>query len=144
MRDPGATTNRHLGSGSGPVLASLAAWAGATLSSLCCLLPLLVIVLGLGSGAFMATTMSYRWILLPAGVVGVIGGCALHVRERRRCGALGCRVAGGRAALGLLILASLVVATAIALDRLPEVTSDLIAALTEGGAPGGHGAGGPR
>jgi hypothetical protein len=147
MRDPGATTNRHLGSGSGPVLASLTAWAGATLSSLCCLLPLLVIVLGLGSGAFMATTMSYRWILLPAGVVGVIGGFALYVRERRRCGALGCRVAGSRTTLALLAAAGLVVAAAIALDRLPEVTSDLIAALTGGGAPGGasgHGAGGPR
>jgi hypothetical protein len=30
------------------------------LSSLCCLLPLAVIVLGLGSGAFMAVTMRYR------------------------------------------------------------------------------------
>jgi hypothetical protein len=39
-----------------------AAWAGALLSSLCCLLPLAVIVLGLGSGAFMAVTMQYRWI----------------------------------------------------------------------------------
>jgi len=37
-----------------PVGASLAAWIGAVLSSLCCLLPLTVIVLGLGSGAFMA------------------------------------------------------------------------------------------
>jgi len=40
--------------------AGLAAWAGAVLSSLCCLLPLAVIVLGLGSGAFMAVTMQYR------------------------------------------------------------------------------------
>lgn len=30
------------------------------LSSLCCLLPLAVIVLGLGGGAFMAVTMRYR------------------------------------------------------------------------------------
>jgi hypothetical protein len=42
--------------------AGAAAWAGALLSSLCCLLPLAVIVLGLGSGAFMAATMQYRWI----------------------------------------------------------------------------------
>jgi hypothetical protein len=42
---------------SGSVGAGLAAWAGALLSSLCCLLPLAVIVLGLGSGAFRAVTI---------------------------------------------------------------------------------------
>jgi hypothetical protein len=41
----------------GSLGASVAAWAGAVLSSLCCLLPLAVIALGLGSGAFMAVTM---------------------------------------------------------------------------------------
>ena len=41
----------------------IAAWLGALLSSLCCFLPLTVIVLGLGSGAFMAITMPYRWLL---------------------------------------------------------------------------------
>ncbi len=70
----------------GSVGAGLAAWAGAALSSLCCLLPLAVIVLGLGSGAFMAVTMQYRWILIPAGVLGVTTGFVLYVRERRREG----------------------------------------------------------
>lgn len=37
--------------------AGLVAWVGAALASLCCLLPLAVIVLGLGSGAFMATVI---------------------------------------------------------------------------------------
>src|SRR2546425_5801540 len=56
----------------GSVGAGVAAWFGAALSSLCCLLPLAVIVLGLGSGAFMAVTMQYRWILIPAGAIGVV------------------------------------------------------------------------
>src|SRR5262249_39478659 len=30
------------------------------------------IVLGLGSGAFMATTMQYRWLLVPAGIIGIV------------------------------------------------------------------------
>ena len=107
--------------------ASLAAWTGALLSSLCCLLPLAVIVLGLGSGAFMAVAMQYRWILIPAGVLGVGAGVALYVRERRRCAQLACRMAGRRLTLALLILAVIVLATSIALDRLPELTSDLIA-----------------
>src|SRR2546425_10276923 len=89
--------------------AGLAAWAGAVLSSLCCLLPLAVIVLGLGSGAFMAVTMQYRWILIPAGLFGVGTGFVLYVREHRRCAALACRMAGSKITLTLLVLASVVV-----------------------------------
>lgn len=91
----------------GSLGAGVAAWAGAVLSSLCCLLPLTVIVLGLGSGAFMAVTMQYRWILIPTGVLGVVVGVALYILERRRCDALACRMAGGRTTLVLLVLASL-------------------------------------
>ena len=121
----------------GAIGAGAVAWLGAALSSLCCLLPLAVITLGLGSGAFMALTMQYRWILIPAGVVGILAGFALYIRERRRCDALACRMAGSRLTLALLALASLVVATSIVLDRFPEITSDLIARATDGG---GHGA----
>jgi len=105
----------------------MAALTGAVLSSLCCLLPLAVILLGLGSGAFMTVTMQYRWLLIPAGVLGVGAGFALYVRERRRCDRLGCRMAGSRITLALLILAALVVTTSIVLDRFPEMTSDLLA-----------------
>jgi hypothetical protein len=124
----------------GSVGPGVAAWAGALLSSLCCLLPLTVIVLGLGSGAFMAVTMRYRWILIPAGVVGVAAGFALYVQERRRCDALACRMVGRRATLTLLMIASLVVATSIVLDRFPVVTSDLLARVTDRTGPGtaGH------
>jgi hypothetical protein len=107
--------------------AGAVAWIGATLSSLCCLLPLAVIVLGLGSGAFMATTMQYRRLLIPAGIIGIVTGFALYMRERRRCDALSCKMAGSRLTLALLIVASLVVTTSIMLDRFPELTSDLLA-----------------
>jgi uncharacterized membrane protein len=123
----------------GSVGAGLAAWAGALLSSLCCLLPLAVIVLGLGSGAFMAVTMRYRWILIPTGVLGISVGVVLYARERKRCDALGCRMAGSRITLALLIVASLVVATSIVLDRFPEMTSQLLARVTEGPVPGAAG-----
>jgi uncharacterized membrane protein len=79
-----------------------------------------VIVLGLGSGAFMATTMQYRWLLVPAGIIGIVTGFVLYLRERRRCDALACRMAGSRISLALLILASVVVATTIVLDRFPN------------------------
>ncbi len=108
----------------------MAALTGAVLSSLCCLLPLAVILLGLGSGAFMAVTMQYRWLLIPVGVLGVGAGFVFYARERRRCDQLGCRMAGSRITLALLILAALVVATSVALDRFPEMTSDLLAWAT--------------
>ena len=121
----------------GSVGAGVAAWTGALLSSLCCLLPLTVIALGLGSGAFMAVTRQYRWILIPTGILGVLAGFALYIRERRRCDALACRMAGGRTTLALLVLASLVVVTVIVLDRFPETTSDFLAHLSHAS---GHGA----
>src|SRR5437879_7494007 len=116
----------------GSIGAGLAAWAGALLSSLCCLLPLAVIVLGLGSGAFMAVTMRYRWLLIPAGVIGVTTGFVLYVRERRRCNALACRMGGGRVTLTLLIVAGLVVAPSLVLDRFPELRSALLVRLPAG------------
>jgi uncharacterized membrane protein len=104
-----------------------------------------VIVLGLGSGAFMATTMQYRWLLVPAGVIGIVAGFVLYLRERRRCDALACRMAGSRITLALLIVASLVVTTSIALDRFPEFTSDLLAHAMSGNAPhSSHDMGGMR
>src|SRR2546422_2082273 len=109
------------------VTAGLVAWVGAALASLCCLLPLAVIVLGLGSGAFMATTMQYRWLLVPAGIIGIAVGFVMYVRERRRCDALACRMAGSRITLTLLIVASVVVTAAVVLDRFPEFTSALLA-----------------
>jgi len=125
--------------------AGVVAWVGAALASLGCLLPLVVIVLGLGSGAFMATTMRYRWLLVPAGIIGIVAGYALYLRERRRCDALVCRMAGSRTSLALLILASLVVTATIVLDRFPEFTSDLLARVMSGDqSQGGHNMGGMR
>jgi hypothetical protein len=123
----------------GAIGASLVAWSGAVLSSLCCLLPLAVIVLGLGSGAFMSVTMRYRWLLIPTGVLGVAAGFVLYAREQRRCDALGCRMAGRRVTLAVLIVASMIVTTSIVLDRFPEMSADLLSRLAGDGDSGaGH------
>ncbi len=129
----------------GALGAGVVAWLGAALSSLCCLLPLAVIVLGLGSGAFMATTMPYRWLLIPAGIIGVGSGFGMYVREKRRCDARACRMAGSRITLAVLIVASFVVAASIVLDRFPEFTSDLLTHVMNGDPPHpGHDMGGMR
>src|SRR5262245_36507060 len=115
--------------------AGVVAWVGAVLASVSGPLPLTVIVLGLGGGAFMATTMQYRWLLVPAGIVGIVAAFVLYIRERRRCDALACRMAGSRITLTLLVVATLVVTAAVVLDRYPEFTSDLLAHLMSSDAP---------
>jgi hypothetical protein len=73
-------------------------------------------------------------------------GFVLYARERRRCDALGCRMAGSRATLAALLVASLIVASSIVLDRFPEMTSDVLAYLAgdahSGAGPGMTGMGG--
>jgi len=99
---------------------------GAVLASLCCLLPLGVVLLGLGSGAFMAVTLQYRPILLPLGIAGVSGGFWLYARERKRCAALGCQMAAGGVNLWILTLATAVLFAEIVLALFPEWSSRLL------------------
>jgi len=106
-----------------PALVSL---VGAFAASLCCLLPLAVVVLGLGSGAFMATTMRYQGILLPLGILGVTAGYVLYVRERRRCQALVCTMAGSRVNLVALGVATAVLLGEVVLVAFPEGASRLL------------------
>jgi hypothetical protein len=100
--------------------------SGAVVSSLCCLLPLLVILLGLGSGAFMATTMKYTAVFVPIGIASVGAGFYLHVRERHRCARGRCRMAGGPWNLALLTFSALVVAITTFLALFPATASDLL------------------
>ena len=103
--------------------------SSALIASLCCALPLAVVLLGLGSGAFMMTTMQYRWLLLPIGGVGVSIGYGLYVREQRRCGRLACRMAGGRLNLVLLLFATLLLVFELFLTMAPSLSDALLARL---------------
>lgn len=105
-----------------PAVVSL---VGGFAASLCCLLPLAVIVLGLGSGAFMATTMRYRWLLLPLGILAVLIGYLWYFRARRRCQALGCAMAGGRLNAIALGLATAVLLAEVGLVAFPAGASRL-------------------
>ena len=121
----------------------------ASVASLCCLLPLAVVVLGLGSGAFMAVTMKYAAIFIPAGILGTGVGYYLYLRERTRCARLGCAMAGRRVNLGLLMLSTLTLGVAVTLTALPEYTARLIASwggtvpMDDRMAPARHGAAQP-
>ncbi len=110
----------------GDVKSGAVSLVSAFAASLCCVLPLAVILLGLGSGAFMATTMKYRAILIPLGVGGVALGDFLYLRERRRCRTLACKMVGAKFNLGLLIFATAVVTVAVFFDLFPAFASKLL------------------
>lgn len=110
----------------GSLKVGLVSLSSAIVASLCCLLPLAVVLLGLGSGAFMMVTMQYRTIFLPVGVIGVAFGFHLYLREKRRCNTLGCALTGGKVNLVLLLCATVVVAAALVLDFFPELTSNIL------------------
>jgi hypothetical protein len=110
----------------GNLKSGLVSFSSAIIASLCCLLPLAVVLLGLGSGAFMMVTMQYRAIFLPIGVIGVGLGYYLHFREKRRCTSLGCAFAGGKINLVLLFFATVILAEALVLDIFPQFTSNIL------------------
>jgi hypothetical protein len=106
--------------------AGAVSFSSAIVASLCCLLPLAVVLLGLGSGAFMMVTMQYRYILLPVGVIGVGLGYYFHFREKRRCTTIGCSFVGKKTNLALLVFSTVVVAVALIFDFFPELTSSYL------------------
>lgn len=108
------------------LLGGMISAGGAAVSSVCCVLPVSIVLLGLGSGAFMATTMKYTSVFVPLGVINVSAGFYLHLRERRRCGREGCPMAGSTLNLILLIVSAVVVSAAVFFSFLPGLSSDLL------------------
>ncbi len=106
-----------------PVATGLVA---ALLAASCCLLPIALIATGLAGASLMMTMMSYEWLTLPLGVFGLAGAYALHVRERRRCDAIGCQLVGARTTTIVLGLATAVVVVAMLLKLFPSWTSSIL------------------
>jgi hypothetical protein len=106
--------------------AGIVSFSAAIVASLCCLLPLAVVLLGLGSGAFMMVTMQYRSIFLPAGVIGVALGYLFYFREIRRCNTFGCSFVARKTNLALLLIATVVVGVTVILDLFPALTSEIL------------------
>ena len=98
----------------------------AIVASLCCVLPLAVVLLGLGSGAFMMYTMKYSYIFIPIGVVGVSLGYFFYFREKKKCDALSCRMAAGKFNLIMLVFSTIVVLMAISFYLFPGLIAPLL------------------
>jgi hypothetical protein len=110
------------------VKSGMVSLVSALVSSLCCVLPLTVVLLGIGSGAFMMTTMKYSNIFIPIGVIGVGLGYFLYFRQKKKSAACGCPMPAGKLNLTILIFATIVVVLSFIFNVFPE----LIAPLLEG------------
>jgi len=79
----------------------------AVLASICCVGPLLLAALGLGSLGVSAVIGEYHWYFIAG--AGIILGVAWfgYLRERRRCQTARCEMAGDRAARMTLAIATL-------------------------------------
>ena len=100
--------------------------ASAFVASLCCVLPLAVVLLGAGSGAFMMTTMKYSNIFIPIGVVGVGLGYFLYFRKKKKSAACGCPMTAGKLNLTILVFATIVVALSAVFNIFPEFIAPLL------------------
>ncbi len=101
----------------------------AVLAASCCLLPLVLIATGLAGAGLMMTMMRYEWLTLPVGVGALFVACMLHVRERSRCDAAGCRLVGERVTRVVLGVATAVVTVALLLKLFPSWTAGILEAL---------------
>lgn len=88
----------------------------AVLASVCCLGPLLLAVLGLGSLGLGAALGRYHWWFIGAAIVLLAYAWRSYVAEAHRCRATRCQMARGRTTGAALTLASVVVATLVGLN----------------------------
>ncbi len=109
------------------VKSGMVSLASAFVASLCCVLPLAVVLLGVGSGTFMMTTMKYSNIFIPTGVIGVSLGYFLYFRQKKKSAACGCPMPAGKLNLTILIAATLVVIMAVVFNTFPELIAPLLA-----------------
>jgi copper chaperone CopZ len=86
----------------------------AVLGSICCVGPLLLIALGLGTGA--AVIGRYHWFFIAAAFVVLVWAWIKHFREKVRCACEHRAMSGRGINLVSLILASAIVATFAALN----------------------------
>ncbi len=106
-----------------PMISSL---PSAIIASSCCVLPLAVVLLGLGGGTFMMVTMKYSIIFIPIGVVGVGLGYFFYFREKKKSTACGCPMPAGRLNLIILIFATVMVVISIIFNTFPERIAPLL------------------
>ncbi len=88
----------------------------AVLASVCCLGPVLLVLLGFGSLGFGALIGRYHWWFIAAAIGLLAVAWRSYLKEAGRCRAASCEMACGNTTRVFLILASVVVTAFIGLN----------------------------
>ncbi len=79
------------------------------LTSVCCIGPILLLALGLGSATLTAGLAKNKWLFMGIGVTALSASYYLYFRERRRCATMECALTGRKAKKALMGAATAVV-----------------------------------
>ena len=85
-------------------------------ASICCVLPMRIVLLGLGSGGFMMVTMQYRIILYPSGLLGLAMSYWLYFRRKQVCEAQVCQMQGKRWNIAALVFSTVLMSLVTYVD----------------------------
>ncbi len=88
----------------------------ALLASACCLGPMLLVLLGLGSLGLGAVLGRYHWWFIGTALTLLVGAWRRYLKEAARCRAGSCAMARGKTTRMALLLASVVVAVFVGLN----------------------------
>lgn len=88
----------------------------AVIASVCCVGPLVLVFLGLGSLGLGAVLGRYHWWFILAAIVILTIAWRSYATEARRCKAASCEMARGKTTRTVLLLASVVVAVFVGLN----------------------------
>lgn len=88
----------------------------ALFASICCIGPLVLILLGLGSLGIGAIIGKYHWWFLGAGVLMILIAWRYYFKEKKACNSKACQMENKTKTLVILITATLIVAFFIVLN----------------------------
>lgn len=106
----------------------------ALMASVCCLGPVLLVLLGLGSLGFGAILGRYHWWFIAAAMAILTFAWRSYLKEAGRCRTAHCEMAQGKTTKTVLILASTVVAAFVGLN-LYTYASQHRSSSAPGGTP---------
>lgn len=105
----------------------------AVFASVCCVTPLLLVLLGLGSLGMGAVLGHFHWWFLGAALILLTVAWRRYFQERRRCATDRCEMASGTPTRWTLLGASLVVAAFAGLNLVTFASQRQQTASTSGG-----------
>lgn len=108
----------------------------ALFASVCCVTPLILVLLGLGSLGIGAVLGRFHWWFLGAALILLTAAWRRYFQERRRCATERCEMASGTPTRWTLLVASLVVAVFAGLNVYTFANQRQHTAPTSGGPPG--------